>query len=94
MQLLLLLQYYSPHQQQWGRYNEVKFKCTHLLYQKQMPPYLSEAKTCVNQRCFEKSKAANTEHQSCGAGPEPLRRTEGGIYESKASKQLLTQIVL
>lgn len=44
-----------------------------------MPPYLREAKTCVNQRCFVKSKAANTEHPSCGAGLEPLRRIQGGI---------------
>lgn len=37
-----------------------------------MPPYLSEAKTCFNQRCFVKSKAANTEHQSYRAGSELL----------------------
>lgn len=63
-----------------------KFKCIHPLYQKQMPPYFNEAKTFVNQCCFVKSKAAKTEQQSCGAGLEPFRRTQGGIQEPKASK--------
>lgn len=51
-----------------------------------MPPYLNEAKTGVNQRCFVKNKAAKTEQQSCGAGLEQFRRTQGGIQEPKASK--------
>lgn len=42
-----------------------------------MPPYLSEAKTFVNQCCFVKSKAADTELQSCGAGLELLRQNTG-----------------
>lgn len=59
-----------------------------------MPPYLSEDKTCVNQCCFAKNKAADTKHRGCRAGFEELTKTQGGTQQSKASKELVTQIVL